>query len=522
MATSQEPIADVPDQREASGSDNTGQGNRQHARRGHSKFHWTLFGVLVIIAAILVILIGWLPRHKRQQTIDREAQQRTQALPRVEVVKARNAPSATELMVPGTALAYTEAYIYARASGYVSRRLADIGDRVREGQVLATIDAPDLDKQVAQARSTLQQSESNLAQMEAQLHLANLTWQRYKVLVAKGVFSRQDGDQQEANYRVAEANVRAAQNTVQANRDNLERLFVLQQYERVTAPFNGVITARNIDVGALINAQGTGLGLSGVPSSGPTQQGVQGNNEGASGALASSASPATGGAQGGEMFQIASIDRLRILVSIPEGYASAVRVGQRAELFFQEMPNEKFEGRVTRTSASIDQNTRTLLVEVQVKNTTGRLLPGMYVVVNFADVKPQAPLIVPGSAIVVRNGKTVVALVQDNVVHFRPISIGRDYGDQTEVIGGLNAGDVIATNVSDEVQEGARIQPQFNSEQRQLGAQSDQNPAEQGQYGQQGLANQAEKSQQANKRKGGGSGNSNSGKQGSSARPEKQ
>ena len=366
-------------------------------------------------------------------------------------------------MIPGTTLAYTEAYIYARASGYLAKRYVDIGDRVREGQVLATIDAPDLDQQVAQARSALAQSQSNLLQLQAQLKLASLTWDRWKVLVGKGVFSRQEGDQQEANFHVAEANVRAARDTVQGNRDNLERLVVLQGYEKVRSPFRGVITARNIDVGALINAQGSGLGVSSAPPvSGSTQAGSQGNNQGASGNLSSSATPTTGGAQGGQLFSIANIDRLRVLVSTPEAYSSAIRVGQRAKLFFQEQPGQMVEGTVTRTSSSIDPNSRTLLVEIQVPNKTRRLLPGMYVVANFVEAKAQPPLIIPGEAIVVRNGKTTVARVENDVIRLRPVSIGRDYGDQTEITGGINEGDVIATTITDEIRDGVKISPQYS------------------------------------------------------------
>lgn len=487
--------SDIPDK--PSPRDEHGPAQKPH-RPGHSPRYWFVFAALVLGAAVLVLLIGWLPRHKRTEEINQQAKERSQSLPRIDVMLVRRVPSTTELMVPGTTLAYTEAYIYARASGYVSRRVADIGDRVHAGQLLATIDAPDLDKQVAQARSTLAQSESNLAQMQAQLHLAAVTWDRYKVLVAKGVFSRQDGDTQEANYRVAEANVHAAENTVQANRENLERLVVLQQYEQVRAPFNGVITARNVDVGTLITAQGSGAPVSSAPSSpGTTLAGVQGNNEGPAGTLSASAAPPTGGAQGGEMFGIASIDRLRILVSIPEAYTSIVRTGQHAQLFFQEMPNDKFEGTVTRTSASIDQNTRTLLVEVQAANQRGRLLPGMYVVVNFVDAKGQPPLLVPGSAIVVRNSKSGVYRVDNNsVVHFAPINIGRDYGDQIEVAGGLTEGDVIVTTINDDVNEGVRIEPQYPKKQGrpQVGGQSDLQPGQTGQYGDQGLVNSAQKS----------------------------
>ncbi|MBV8706792.1 MAG: efflux RND transporter periplasmic adaptor subunit [Acidobacteriaceae bacterium] len=514
MATINEPLKAEEDLRQ-----NDPDGGRRQ-RPGHSVRYWLLFAVALIFAAAAVYFFGWLPRYQRQQEINREAQQRTDERPRVEVQTVRRAQATSELMVPGTTLAFTEAYIYARASGYVSKRLADIGDHVRQGQLLAVIDAPDLDKQVAQARSNLEQSQSNLTQVEAQLHLAAVTWDRWKVLVARGVFSRQEGDQQEANYRVAEANVRAAQNTIQANRENLDRLLVLQGYERVTAPFSGVVTARNIDVGALINAGGSGLGSS-TPSSnpGPTTAAAQGNNQGASGNLASNVNPSTGGASGGEMFSIANIDRLRVLVSVPEAYTSVIHVGQRAALFFQERPNDKIEGRVTRTSASIDQNTRTLLVEVQVANDR-RLVPGMYVVVNFINVKGEPPLIIPGAAIVVRNGKTVVAVVEGQTVHLRPIGIGRDYGDQTEITSGLKEGDAIVTNVTDEIRDGIEVDPQFpkNNQAPGAGGQSDKNPGNQGQYGQQGLTNSAQKASGSGQGKGksgaqGGSKSAGSGKQ---------
>ncbi len=486
----------------------------QDNRHRKSRKAWFVIAAIVVVVALLFVFLGWLPRHKRQETIDQQATQRSNALPRVQVLKVARAPSASELMIPGTTQAYTEAYIYARASGYVSKRYADIGDHVRAGQLLATIDAPDLDRQVSQARASLRQSESALAQMEAQLHLASLTWQRYRVLVIKGVLSRQDGDTQEANYRVSEANVRAAENTVQANRESLERIIVLQQYEHVTAPFSGVVTQRNIDVGALISAQGTGLAVSSMPAmSGTTQSGAEGNNAGASGTLQSSVSPSTGGTQGGQMFAIASTGRLRVLVSVPEAYTPELHLGQHADLYFQELPKEKFEGVVTRTSASIDQNTRTLLVEVQTQNRSGHLMPGMYAVVNFVQLKGTPPLLIPGEAIVVRDGKSTVALVKDNVVHFQPIEIGRDYGNETEITGGLKAGDVIANTVTDDVRDGVKIDPQYEKGQgsaAQEGGQSNRHAPNSGQYGDEGQVNKSGKN-------GGGKGGS-SGKQGNSGK----
>lgn len=443
--------------------------------RGHSKSAWVIFGIAVVVVAVLIFFFAWLPRERREQRIEQEAKQETEEAPRVNVAHVHRAQNASELMIPGTSQAYTEAYIFARASGYVSRRLVDIGDRVHKGQLLATIDSPELDQQVAQARSALLQSQATVAQLEAQLHLQQVNWDRYKVLVAKGVFSKQQGDQQEADFRVAQANVEAAKSSVQGNRENLQRNLVLQSYERVTAPFDGLITARNVDVGTLISATGSGQGL--TAGTGP------------------SAAPLTGGAQGGEMFGIADISRLRVLVSAPEAYSAAIRVGERGELFFQELQNEKFEGRVTRTSSSIDQNTRTLLVELQVSNPKGKLLPGMYVQVNFLDVQAERPLMIPGEAIIVRNAKQTVGVVQDNTVHFRPVSIGRDYGDESEILRGLNEGDVIVTTVTDDVREGGKIQPQYPKRGAEQAAerQSGSSAGQGGQYGNQAQTQDAKK-----------------------------
>jgi multidrug efflux pump subunit AcrA (membrane-fusion protein) len=223
MAISNEPIAGV-----ATGGD-----------KGHSVRHWVLFLLLLLVVAGLIVKFVWMPRREEDREVVAAAKQQSQAKPVVEVVKLVAAPGARDLAVPGTALAYTEASIYARSSGYVKRRLVDIGDQVHKGQLLALIDAPDLDQQVAQTRSVLAQSEASLAQMEAQAHLAQLNWDRYKVLVAKGVFSKQDGDNQEAALQVAQANVNAARSTVQGNRENVQREVVMQQYERVIAPFSG-------------------------------------------------------------------------------------------------------------------------------------------------------------------------------------------------------------------------------------------------------------------------------------------
>jgi multidrug efflux pump subunit AcrA (membrane-fusion protein) len=444
MATSDQPLVSEPIASPA------------HGKR-HSPFYWLLFLLVTLVAGVLIFKFVWLPRRQQDREIASDAKERGQAHPVAQVVKIVETPFSRELSIPGTALAYTEASIYARASGYLVRRLVDIGDHVTKGQLLAVVDAPDLDQQVAQARSMLAQSRSTLGQMEAQQHLAQLNWDRYKVLVAKGVFSKQDGDNQEATARVADANVDAARSTVQGNRENLEREIVLQGYERVTAPFSGVITARNVDVGALISAQGGAGALSGP-------MGANGNNAGTSGTASSAVMPSTGGAQGGALFTLATLDPLRILVSVPEVYAPYIHLDQTADVGFEQFPGQKFPGKVTRTSSSIDPSTRTLLVEVQVRNPKGNLMPGTYAVANFAPPAGLSTVFIPGESIVVRNAEDMAAVVVDNRVHFKAIQLGRDYGDQTEVLSGLQPGDIIVRNVTDDIEENVEIEPRYQNQ----------------------------------------------------------
>jgi multidrug efflux pump subunit AcrA (membrane-fusion protein) len=446
--------------------DTRDEGERQrdeeeHKRRMHRVITWVVVGVVAVF--FLVFLLGYLPRHTRDEETKKEAESQKNAVPVVEVMQVRETPPANDLTVPGTTTPFTQANIYARSSGYLKTRYVDIGDRVHQGQLLAVIDAPDLDQQVDQARASLRQAQSQLAQQQSQLDLARVTWERWKVLVAKGVFSRQDGDQRETDYNAQLSNVAAAQRNVQSFEANLGRLISLQQYERVTAPFEGIITARNVDVGAFISTQGSGGGdTSSAPANfgSPTQSGST-NTSGTTGSVNTSGSPSTGGAQGGSLFSIAQVNRLRILVSVPESYSAAIRVGQKASLHLQSSPKQSFYGEVTRTAGSIDLNSRTLLTEVQVDNKDGRLLSGMYVVVTFAELQGVPSITIPGDAVVVRKDKNQVALVRDDVVHMQPIDIGRDFGPSVEVLDGLKPGDVLVTAVTDDVKEGVPVQAKY-------------------------------------------------------------
>jgi multidrug efflux pump subunit AcrA (membrane-fusion protein) len=408
-------------------------------------------------------------RLTRQLDVAAASRRITPPLVNATVVKL-SSPS-THLDLPGNVTPITEAYIYARAAGYLKKRYVDIGDRVHTGQKLADIEAPDLDQQVSQAKAALAQAQGQLDQAQATLQqliatrdLNAITWERYKILTADGAVSRQDGDNQSTAAKTSEANVQAqkqtvaaAQEYVRATKASFDRLGVLQGYEEITAPFDGIITARNVDIGALITANGSTLG--------PTR----------SNTAAPSDVPS-----GGEIFRVAEIGRLRVLIAVPQTNAPGVRVGQAATVTVQQIPNLSFKGQVTRTSSSLDAQSRTLLTEVDVANPKGILLPGMYAMVSFVTDRIDPPFLVPDAALVVRASGTVLAILQaltpeeqdklraaglDNAtiartrrVHFQIVTPGRDYGVELEISGGLKTGEDVVVDPSDVVQEGALVQ----------------------------------------------------------------
>ena len=439
------------------------------AQRPTDRRKIAIFLIVFLLLFLIVLIAGWLPRREREREMERRAKEQQDAKPMVEVAKVETAQNHQGLVLPGTTIPLTEAYVYARASGYLKTRLVDIGDHVRKDQLLAVVDAPDIDQQVAQAKQQLMQAERQLDQQKSQLALATVTVQRYRVLVEKGVFSKQDGDQQEANYASQVANVQAAQRNVDAYRANLGRVEALQSYEFVRAPFAGVITQRNVDVGALIAASGITSGAESGPApqgqtstSGGSQQAGQVNMGGSSGATSTAATTTQSPGQGGPLFGLAQTHRLRILVSVPEGFLTAIHVGGQAQLTFQEFPGVNFTGEITRTANSVDPNTRTMLTEVQVDNHSGKLVPGMYTVVTFPPAPGvEAPLLVSGDAVVIRHDRPTIAKVVDGKIHFQPVTLGRDFGGVVEILTGLQVGDVIVTNVTDDVVEGAEVQSHF-------------------------------------------------------------
>jgi multidrug efflux pump subunit AcrA (membrane-fusion protein) len=483
--------------------------DRIHAPANRRPLYWFLLAFAVIF--VLVVIAGWLPRHNRDNETRRRSQQERNQKPVVETTTVTASQDASGLVVPGTMIPLTQAFVYARANGYLKKRYVDIGDHVRRNQLLAVIDAPDLDAQVIQAREQVAQAEQQLEQQKSQLALNTVTVQRYRVLVAKGVFSRQDGDTQEANYGSQAANVAAAQRNVQAYKANLEHQIALQSYEQVRAPFDGVITERDVDEGALISASGAGSGQAAAApqgqssSAGGTAQAGQANNAGASGGTNSSATSAQSPGQGGPLFGIAQMQRLRILVSVPEGYAPAIHVGQRAPIAVQEYAGAPLFAEVTRSSASIDANTRTMLTELQIDNTAGKLIAGMYAVVTFPPTTAATPpLLITGDAIAIRHDRSMVATVVDGKIHFVPVTIGRDYGSAVEILTGLKVGDVIVTDVTDDVVDNREVTThtaKTAEQQPQQVPARDTPPSGDTQYGDQGLTDQNLQGQQSNQKK---------------------
>jgi multidrug efflux pump subunit AcrA (membrane-fusion protein) len=431
-----------------------------------------IMAVLVLgVLAAMVLLAGYLPRRTTTRELDSAAAKLRNTPPLVNAAKVTRAPKVTEVSFPGSITPITEAYIYARAAGYLKRRYVDIGDRVSAGQLLAEIDAPDLDQQVSQARAALSQAEGQLGQAEATLQqliatrdLATITWQRYQVLTKTGAVSRQAGDTQmtaaktaEANVTAGEKNIVAAKDFVRASEATVDRLVTLQGYEKVTSPFAGMVTARNVDVGALISATGSSQGPSRPNQAGPSDV------------------PSSG-----EMFRVAQIGRLRVLVSLPQSEASGIHVGQPATVSVDQIPNRLFPGQITRTSSALDAASRTLLTEVQVHNPTGVLLPGMYTTVRFATTREIPPFLVPDASLVVEATGTTLAVLQSlsqpdlhkaasegvdqavlarsRIVHFQKVQPGRDYGTTLEILDGLQDGEYVVVNPGDAVKEGALVQ----------------------------------------------------------------
>jgi RND family efflux transporter MFP subunit len=404
-----------------------------HTRARSSRPTFRTFLVVVLLLAALAAAgyyYGYAPRQRREMVLAAESQNSAASLPVVNVVSVKRSEAKTSLVLPGNIQAVTEAPVLARASGYIQKRYVDIGDRVTAGQPLAEIEAPELAQQIRQARAAVEQTASAVEQAQASLeqgrsneNLARVTHERWDNLFKRGVVSRQENDTYAMQYAAQQANVQALEKAVNAARSNgaaaqanLDRLLEIQSYLTVRAPFAGVITVRNIDTGVLVNEGNTLL------------------------------------------YRVAQTDRLRTYVNVPQSESDSVRIGQQATLTIADLGDRKFSATVARTANALDPATRTLLVELQVGNSAGVLLPGMYAQVDFSIPRLNPPLVIPGDTLVVRSaGPQVGVIAADGAVHFQNIELGRDFGDRLEVLSGLEEGQHLVVNPGDAIQEGVKV-----------------------------------------------------------------
>jgi membrane fusion protein, multidrug efflux system len=446
--------------------------------------------VLLFFAGLLAL--GILPRIKRQKKIMDASQAIKESVPTVDVVTAEYAPATSELALPGNIEAIQTTPVSARTNGYLCRWYADIGDRVKAGQLLAEIDTPEVDQQLQQTRANLAQAHANLGQADANLSQAitnmqytRVTYERWRYLASQHVVSDQDRDQTWEAYNAAiatvdamRANVNVARAAIAANEANVRQLMALQGFKRIYAPFAGIISARNVEVGSLINAGGGSNVV--APAGGGSN--VSASAGGPYGSTSTGATPAGvaipgyGGAQispglpsaGGGLFQIARIDTLRIYINVPQTFSSSIKPGRKVEINVREFPQDKFTGRVSRTTSALDPASRTLLVEVRTANPNYKLLPGMYATVNIEVAFAEPPIRIPATALVIRaDGPQVVTVTRNQKAHFQKVVIGRDYGNELDISSGIEPGATLVVNVTDALHDGVpvRIRPSQTGDQ---------------------------------------------------------
>ncbi|MDX6712161.1 MAG: rane fusion protein multidrug efflux system, partial [Blastocatellia bacterium] len=329
------------------------------------------------------------------------------ARPDVSVVSPKRTAPAQEVILPGNVQPFITSPIYARTNGYLRKWYFDIGAHVKQGQLLAVIEAPEVDQQ-------MQQSLSNLNTAKANLSLAETTKNRYQGLVKDNAVSQQDVDNAVGTYNANRA-------TVEANQANVKQLQALQSFEKIYAPFDGVITARNTDIGDLINSGSSG----GVKT---------------------------------DLFHIAQPETLRVYVNVPEEYSQGMKTGMTADLSLAEFPGRKFQGKLVRTADAINMTTRTLLIEVDVANPKGTLLTGSYAEVHLAVPAQASTYLLPVNTLIFRSEGLRVGIVKDGKVTLSAVTPGRDFGNEIEIVSGLKADDQVIINPPDSIVSGQEVQ----------------------------------------------------------------
>ena len=378
-------------------------------------------GIVVVLVAVGSIAVGGWSSYTETRNALETSRHHRDFVPAVRVAEVRDTGETITVSLPATTQAFTTANIFARASGYIDKRPADIGDRVKAGQLLAEITAPELDHQIEQAKATLELDRATLRQNQANMDLAQITWNRDKPLVAEGWTTRQQGSIDQQNLKALQAAVGVAQQNIAAQEAQLRVLNQQKVYQTVVAPFDGVVTQRNIDVGSLVQADAT---------------------------------------TGTFMFTVMQTDVIRTQVYVPQDQAVGVSPGVEAIVHIPEIPDRGFPGKVTRIASALQPDTRTLLTEIDVPNPDGALPPGTYCTVELHIPRKELSLMVPAEAIVFDSEGLHVAVLEDGVAHFRKVTVARDLGTEVEISAGLKKGELVIRNPTVDLVDGSRARAQ--------------------------------------------------------------
>ena len=342
------------------------------------------------------------------------------SLPAVKVVAVRRSAAEQTLTLPGTTLADQQTPLYARVNGYLKSFLHDLGDAVRKGELVAEIDSPEVDQQLRQARANLTVARASLVQSRANLTLAQAAAKRWSALAKDRAVSQQEADEKQSAYEARQADVQAAEAAILSQEANVKRYEELQAFEQITAPFDGIVTSRSVDVGTLV---------------------TEGSSTSAR-----------------ELFRVVQSDKLRVFVNVPESAIASVRPGLGVQVRFDAHPGRVWEGTVSRTARAADPSARTMQSEVSVLNPDGVLSSGLYAQVTFQLKRQTPPLLVPANALVIWPKGVFVAVVgADSVVRYPSVQVGRDYGSRAEILSGLREGDRVMLNPSTEIREGQKV-----------------------------------------------------------------
>ena len=394
----------------AKGSEQPGVGSRRWLRR---------LSILGAVLALGTALVSGAWRHYEQhRQVVATAEQNRDLVPQVRVAAVRPSPGTEIVSLPATTSAFSAANIFARASGYIDKREVDIGDRVKAGQLLAEIVAPELDDQIAQAEATLGQLKAALQQAQANRELAKVTWDRDGPLVKQGWVTAQQGTIDVQTLKAQEAAVAVAQANVVAEEAQLQVLHQQKLYQRVVAPFDGVITQRNIDIGSLVQADAT---------------------------------------SGTFMFTIMQGNVIRTQVFVPQDEAFGLKPGIDAVVHVPEIPDRTFPGRVTRIADALQPGSRTLLTEIDIRNRDGALVPGIYCTIELHIPRKTPSFTVSADAVIFNADGLQLAVVENGTVHLRKVSVVRDLGREVEINSGVKAGDQVILNPAVELDDGSKV-----------------------------------------------------------------